>query len=96
MNTAAPEEQLTGRFSIRVTPDDERLIRKGANSAQARNISDYLIQSALIQAKIALADRTVFTLHPDAVAAFYDALDHPAEPAPALRKLFAKKTIFEA
>ena len=95
MKTQITEEKLTGRFSLRVNPDDERLIRKGANSANARNISDYLIQSAVSQAKIALADRTEFTLHPDAVDAFYQALDNPPEPTPALRKLFEKKTMFE-
>jgi uncharacterized protein (DUF1778 family) len=95
MNPALIEEPLTGRFSFRVQPDDERLIRLGANTAESRNISDYLIQSALIQSKIALADRTVFTLHPDAVQSFYAALDKPDEPTEALKELFEKKTIFE-
>ncbi|KZB53039.1 MULTISPECIES: DUF1778 domain-containing protein [Thalassospira] len=95
MNSAASEEQLTGRLSIRVCPDDERLIRRATKLSKAASISDYLIRSAVRQAKSDLADRTEFTLHPDAVEAFYAALDRPAAPTPALRTLFGKKTVFE-
>lgn len=95
MNSAANEEPLTGRLSISIRPDDERLIRKAAAFSKANSISDYLIRSAVIQAKSDLADRTEFTLHPDAVEDFFTTLDHPAAPVPALRALFAKKTVFE-
>lgn len=95
MNSAYSDVPLTGRLSIRVRPDDERLIRKAAELSQAKSMSDYLIRSAVIQAKSDLADRTEFKLHSDAVEAFYAALDHPAAPSPALEALFAKKTVFE-
>ncbi|SOC20411.1 DUF1778 domain-containing protein [Thalassospira xiamenensis] len=95
MKSAVNAAPLTGRLSIRVRPDDERLIRKAVELSKAKSISDYLIRSAVIQAKSDLADRTEFTLHPDAVEAFYAALDRPAAPTPALRTLFAKKTVFE-
>lgn len=95
MKSAVNEAPLTGRLSIRVRPDDERLIRKAVELSKAKSIFDYLIRSAVIQATSDLADRTEFTLHPDAVEAFYAALDRPAAPTPALRTLFAKKTVFE-
>ncbi len=95
MSTALKEEQVKGRFSIRVRESDEHLIRKGAQYSKTKNVSEYLIQSALTQAKFDLADRMDFTLSSDKVEAFFEALEKPAMPIPALTQLFGKKTMFD-
>lgn len=95
MNPMASDEKLSGRMSVRVRADDEILIRKAAALSDARSLSEFLIRSAVIQARIDLADRTTIALHSDNVSEFCQALDQPSEPNEALRELFAAKTVLE-
>jgi uncharacterized protein (DUF1778 family) len=93
MSVVRKDEPLTGRFSLRVSEQDERLIRHGAKQ-RAVNVSEYLVHAATVQAEIDLADQQEFTLSEDAVQSFFEALEHPARPVDALTDLFARKTVF--
>lgn len=86
-------ETLTGRLSLRVAPDDEKLIRKGANRKNQK-VTEYLIDAARIRAEIDLADRTEFTLAEDKIQLFFEALDKPVKSIPKLRKLQRSEEFF--
>jgi uncharacterized protein (DUF1778 family) len=95
MNPSVNAEKLVGRLSVRVRSDDETLIRKAAALSDARSLSQFLIRSALIQARIDLADRKTFVVRPDQVDEFYQALDDVSAPNEALQALLAGKTQLE-
>lgn len=95
MNAVAiRDDYLTGRLSQRVTKEDEKIIRKGAQ-LKATKLSDYVVSAARLQADMDLADQTAIELNDDAMEVFSAALERPAKVVPQLRKLFSKKTMFE-
>ena len=48
MKPVIREEKLVGRLSVRVPPNDERLIRKAVALSGANSISEYLVRSAIV------------------------------------------------
>jgi uncharacterized protein (DUF1778 family) len=82
------------RWNLRVASVDDDLVRQAA-SLSDRNLSDFVLQAAKVEAERVLADRTRFILDDAQWAEFLDLLDRPAEANPRLAKLFATPSVFE-
>ena len=82
------------RWNVRVASDDDDLVRQAA-SVSDRNLSDFILQAAIVEAERVLADRTRFVLDEERWAEFVNLLDRPAEANPRLARLFTSPTVFE-
>jgi uncharacterized protein (DUF1778 family) len=72
-------------LNIRIKPQDRDLIDRAAQ-ARGKNRTDFILDAARRAAEDALLDRTVFTVSPEAYAAFLARLDAPAQPNEKLRR----------
>ena len=79
------------RFNVRATVRQEKLIRFGAEASGA-SVTDFIIESACLQAEHVLADRRDFLASPKQWRAFVEVLDRPARVKPALARLFSKSS----
>jgi uncharacterized protein (DUF1778 family) len=77
----------TRRINLRATDDQEKLIRTGAQTAGV-SVTDFILDSACLQAEHTLADKREFTVSPSQWQAFLSALDRPAQVKPGLARLF--------
>lgn len=77
------------RLNLRATQRQEKLIRAGA-AARSVSVTDFILESACMQAEHALADRREFVASPAQWKAFVEALDRPPQVKPALARLFAE------
>lgn len=81
------------RWDFRVSPETDRLVRQAAESSE-RTLTDFVVESALLEAERLLADRTRFVLEADQWDAFVASLDRPPRANPKLAKLFAQPSVF--
>ena len=79
----------TRRLNLRATARQEKLIRTGAKTSGV-SLTDFILQSACLQAEHLLADQREFTASPAQWRAFVSALDRPARIKPALARLFSE------
>jgi uncharacterized protein (DUF1778 family) len=77
----------TRRINLRATDHQEKLIRTGAQTAGV-SVTDFILESACLQAEHALADKREFTASASQWKAFLSALDRPAQVKPGLVRLF--------
>ncbi len=82
------------RLNIRATDRQEKLIRVGA-ATRGVSVTDFILESACLQAAHILADKRDFVASPKQWDAFLAALDRPARVKPELSRLFSKPTILE-
>lgn len=82
------------RINFRASPDEERLIRLGAEKS-GEKVTRFIVQSACSAAESVLADQKHFELAPTQFARFAEALERPAKVIPALQKLFSHKSVLE-
>jgi uncharacterized protein (DUF1778 family) len=85
---------LKGRFNLRVSASQERLIRSVA-AKRGMSVTDFILESACSRAEEALSEQTTFALAPAEWNKFVAALDRPARVKPRLARLFAERTITE-
>lgn len=90
----AAAQSRTKRIYVRVTPNEDQLIRTGAK-LKALDVTDFVVSSACVEAEHALADQRHFELSPRAWKEFTEALDRPAQVNPKIRELFLKPSILE-
>ncbi len=83
------------RLNIRTTSEKKAIIAKAADK-ENKNISDFVLENALFAAEAVLADDANFSLDKDKWRQFIEALDAPPRKIPALRKLLARRTVFDA
>jgi uncharacterized protein (DUF1778 family) len=90
--TMAIADDATAKTSInlRIDPRSRQLIDEAA-SVVAKTRTEFMVESARLQAIDVLLDRRLLTLEADDHAAFVDALDNPPAPGPKLRALLARK-----
>lgn len=81
----------TKRINLRATDHQERLIRTGAETSGV-SMTDFIIDSACLQAEHVLADKREFIVSPKQWKAFVEALDRPARIKPELVRLFSETT----
>ena len=79
------------RLNVRATDRQEKLIRIGAE-ASGVSVTDFILESACLQAEHVLADRRDFLASPKQWRAFVEALDRPARVKPALARVFSKSS----
>ena len=78
----------TRRINLRATDRQEKLIRTGAESSGV-SLTDFILESACLQAEHVLADQREFAASPKQWKAFIAALDRPARVKPQLARLFS-------
>ena len=82
------------RWNVRVASGDDDLVRQAA-AVSERNLSDFVLHAARVEAERVLADRTRFVLDEERWTEFMDWLDRPAEANPRLARLFETPSVFE-
>ncbi|MDE3137992.1 MAG: DUF1778 domain-containing protein [Acidobacteriota bacterium] len=78
----------TRRINLRATDRQEKLIRTGA-ATKGVSLTDFILESACLQAQHVLADKREFVASGKQWRAFVDALDRPARVKPDLARLFS-------
>ncbi len=91
---ATKPERKTQRFAVRLTSEQDALIRCAAE-VQGTDLTNFAVTTLLGRARDVLADRRLFTLDDAAWTEFQARLDQPVVHKPALEKLFAEPSIFE-
>jgi uncharacterized protein (DUF1778 family) len=93
MKTApVKRKNRTRRLNVRATERQERLIRTGAQT-RGISVTDFILESARLQAVHALADKRQFIVCPKQWQAFLEALDRPARVNPKLAQLFSNPVV---
>jgi uncharacterized protein (DUF1778 family) len=82
----------TRRLNVRATERQERLIRTGAKT-RGVSVTDFILESACLQAEHALAEKREFVVSPRQWQAFLEALDRPAHVNPKLARLFSTSVL---
>jgi uncharacterized protein (DUF1778 family) len=82
----------TRRINLRATDRQEKLIRTGAETT-GLSVTNFILDSACLQAERILADKREFIASPKQWKAFVEALDRPAQIKPELVRLFSETGI---
>lgn len=82
------------RINLRATDRQEKLIRTGAET-KGVSLTDFILESACLQAEHVLADQRDFLASPKQWQAFLQALDRPARLKPELARLFSDSSTQE-
>lgn len=85
----------TEKLDLRLSSADKRRLETAA-SAASRSLSAFVLESALSQADLALADRHTFVLSKSKWAEFQRALDAPIRSVPRLERLLTEPGFFDA
>jgi uncharacterized protein (DUF1778 family) len=88
MATSRARTIRTRRINLRATNRQEKLIRTGAETTGV-SVTDFILDSACLQAEHVLADKREFAASPKQWKAFVEALDRPARVKPELARLFS-------
>ena len=83
----------TQRLELRLTEEQNSLIRSAARH-ESRNISDFVLSAATLEAQRRLADQRLFILNEEDHARFEEILQAPPTDDPKLRKLFDRPSPF--
>ena len=94
MKTRRARTIRTRRINLRATDRQEKLIRTGAETA-GLSVTNFILDSACLQAERMLADKREFIASPKQWKAFVEALDRPARLRPELARLFSETGILE-
>jgi uncharacterized protein (DUF1778 family) len=90
----ATRESKTERIDVRLTPSAKRILQEAA-SARHTDVSEFVLQSSLTEAEIALSQRTRFILDAEQWDKFVGLLDQPVTEIPALRRLLTEPSALE-
>jgi uncharacterized protein (DUF1778 family) len=93
MNSASVNKKnRTRRLNVRATERQARLIRTGAQT-RGVSVTNFILESACLEAERALADKRRFIVSPRQWQAFLEALDRPARVNPKLAQLFLNRVV---
>lgn len=84
----------TERFAVRLTAEQDALIRRAAEVA-GTDLTNFTVTATLAHAREVLADRRLFMLDASAWSEFVSVLDRPVSRKPRLETLFAEPSIFD-
>ena len=90
MTTKRARTIRTRRINLRATDRQEKLIRTGAETTGV-SVTDFILDSACLQAEHVLADEREFVVSPKQWQAFAHALDRSAQIKPELARLFSER-----
>lgn len=88
---AATTRRRSQRLEVRTTKDERALIDR-AVAEQGTDLTDFVISNLTVAARRVLADRTAFTLDPQAVEAWEAINRRRARELPGLRRLMDRTT----
>lgn len=91
---AIAQNSKDARIDLRVNLAQKALLEQAAAS-QGKKLSDFVISSSTEAAQMALADQNRFFLPEDQMKKFLESLEDEPVEIPALRELFARKSVFE-
>jgi uncharacterized protein (DUF1778 family) len=91
MANSHAKKARTRRINLRASDHEERLIRTGAH-VKGVSMTDFILNSACLQAEHLLADRREFVASPKQWEAFLEILDRPARAKPELLDLLSKRS----
>ncbi len=77
-------------INIRTSEDQRALIDRAATLV-GKSRSDFMVESAMLEAERVLLDRTFFALDEDAFARFQEVLETPVQASDQLRNLMHRK-----
>jgi uncharacterized protein (DUF1778 family) len=89
MRAQSRKTNRTRRLNVRATERQEKLIRTGAKT-RGVSVTDFILESACLQAEHVLANQQEFVASPRQWQAFLDALDRPAQVKQTLANLFSE------
>jgi uncharacterized protein (DUF1778 family) len=89
MRTSRTRSVRSRRINLRATDRQARLIRTGA-TASGVSVTEFILDSACLQAEHLLADKREFVASGAQWQAFVQALDRPARVKPELARLFSE------
>ncbi len=81
------------RLELRTTPDERDVIDRAA-AATGRDLTEFVVSSAVVAAQRVLADRDGFELDADALAEWEAINARPARDLPGLRRLMQRPSPF--
>ena len=87
--------QKSERINVRITPTIKRILQQ-ASATTNKTVTEFLIESALIEAAEVLADRRMFFLSEKHFQEFIEALDSPPPSMPRLKRLLLEPSILES
>ena len=82
------------RIDLRVNLAQKALLERAAAS-QGKKLSDFVISASTEAAQLALADQNRFILPEEQMDQFLASLEEEPRDIPALRELFARKSVFK-
>lgn len=91
---AIAQNSKDARIDLRVSQAEKALLELAAGS-QGKKLSEFVISSSTQAAQMALADQNRFVLPVAEMKKFLASLEEEPKEIPALRKLFARKSVFE-
>lgn len=90
----AAHSSKDARIDLRVNLTQKTLFELAAAS-QGKKLSDFVIGASTEAAQMALADQNRFVLPAEQMTKFLEGLEEEPKDVPALRALFARKSVFE-
>jgi uncharacterized protein (DUF1778 family) len=93
MGTVVEHSAKDSRIAVRMTAEDEVVIRAAA-AATGATITDFTVGAAVARARDILSDHRVFVLDDSAWTEFQDILDQPVRRDPALERLLTRRSVF--
>ncbi|MCB0996919.1 MAG: DUF1778 domain-containing protein [Acidimicrobiales bacterium] len=87
-------ETKTGRWTLRVTPSQDALVRRLLDST-GESLNEYVVRHAVEAAQDDLADRRAFALDDAAWVELQDLLDRPPVVKPELAELLSNPSVLE-
>ena len=92
MSTAT--ETQTQRIQLRISPSQKHLLEEAAHVSK-KTLSQFILEKSVIEAEIALSQRTRFVLDEEKWSLFMDLLERPLTVKPALQKLLNEPSVLE-
>ena len=87
-------ETQTERIQLRASPSEKRLLQEAAHISK-KTLSEFILEKSVIEAEIALSQRTRFVLDSERWSRFIDLLERPIATKPALKKLLGDPSVLE-
>lgn len=87
VRTVSVSRARSGRIDVRVSEDQNALIREAA-ALSGQTVTAFLLDAAQDRARAVIDERRHLVMSEQVFARFADALDAPAEPVPELTELF--------
>lgn len=94
VGNTSERNQRNSRLNLRASATQQQVIRSAA-AALDKSVTDFVLESATINAERVLADRRWFLLSEEAWSAFEELLEAPASNTPKLAALLNEPSVFD-